>query len=401
MLYDLMHKNTVVARIDIHESGAIDEIVSVTSPAHLPIGTTLDGILDKDELEDWWIGRSIPASRTGIRDFLEISGIRDTTSMLTRSMGLSLSDQYWVKPVDQDISWERINFFDNPFSADVGNLLFGRPITGNFDFSSPDNTSDGILRKRWAIVDGKRCLIKSGNPPYYQEPFNEVIATMLMESLGMECVHYNLEWVDRIPCSVCDDFVDRDTELVTAGRLTLNTEDNRPVSGLDKFRTQCRKLDLNVDPFLDRMALADFVMMNTDRHLGNYGLLRRADTLEWIGPAPVYDTGTSLMCKSTTEYIESIIGMSSDVPKVPSIDSLGSLDWVDMDAMRGIMPAVERMLLDAVDEVPDYGMTPGRADALISLLNERMDLVEKAVAPSSRPLRRTCRPSSSGGRRSS
>lgn len=383
MLCDLMHKNTAVARIDLHESGAIDEIISVMAPEHIPLGTTIDGIVDKDELEDWWIGRSIPVSRTGVREFLEMSGIKDTTALLTKSMGLSLSDQYWIRQVEQDISWEKINFFDNPFSTDVGNLLFGRPITGNFDFSSPDNTSDGVLRKRWTIINSKRCLIKSGNPPYYQEPFNEVIATMLMEGLGITCVHYRLEWVDGIPCSVCDDFVTRDTELVTAGRLTLNNEDNRPVSGLEKFRCQCGRLGLEVEPFLQRMVLADFIMMNTDRHLGNYGLLRRADTLEWIGPAPVYDTGTSLMCKSTTEHIESILGKSSETPKIPTIEDIGDLGWVDTDAMRGIMPAVRTMLEDAAEDVPDHGMPDTRVEALTKLLEERMDLIEKRVSPSS------------------
>ena len=37
---------------------------------------------------------------------------------------LSLSDQYWVKRVDEDILWEDINFFDNEFSEDIGKILF-------------------------------------------------------------------------------------------------------------------------------------------------------------------------------------------------------------------------------------------------------------------------------------
>ena len=39
---------------------------------------------------------------------------------------------------------------------------------------APDITTDGDLKKRWKIVDGKRCLIKGGSNPFRQQPFNEV-----------------------------------------------------------------------------------------------------------------------------------------------------------------------------------------------------------------------------------
>lgn len=46
---------------------------------------------------------------------------------------------------------------------------------------SPDNSSDGNLKKKWKIINGKRCLIKSGNSLNNQEPFNEVIAVNYMK----------------------------------------------------------------------------------------------------------------------------------------------------------------------------------------------------------------------------
>ncbi len=116
-------------------------------------------------------------------------------------MGLSLSDQYWVKTIDDPIEWEKVNFFDNLFSTDVGNLLFGRPISGEFDLSSPDNTSDGVLRKRWTIVDNERQLVKSGNEPSYQEPLNEVISTrswIPKASLTPDTVSYGM-MINRVP----------------------------------------------------------------------------------------------------------------------------------------------------------------------------------------------------------
>lgn len=71
-----------------------------------------------------------------------------------------------------------------------------------------------------------------------------------------------------------------------------------------------------------RMTLIDHVMMNTDRHLGNYGLIRDADTLEWLGPAPIYDNGTSLMCRSSMERILASIPHANDDMRMEGIDGM-------------------------------------------------------------------------------
>ncbi len=39
---------------------------------------------------------------------------------------------------------------ENTFSDDVGNILFGQKISNNpVSLMSPDNTSDGWLKKKW------------------------------------------------------------------------------------------------------------------------------------------------------------------------------------------------------------------------------------------------------------
>ena len=38
------------------------------------------------------------------------------SELLDKAFGLSLSDQYWLKPVGTDIKYEDINFFDNDFN---------------------------------------------------------------------------------------------------------------------------------------------------------------------------------------------------------------------------------------------------------------------------------------------
>ena len=111
-------------------------------------------------------------------------------------------------------------FFNNPFAADIGDVLFGTNKKNNaFDFSSPDNTSDGNLKKRWKIIGGKRYLVKGGSNPFRQQPFNEVIATGIMDRLEIPHISYQVMWNQGAPYSVCEDFVTADTELIPAWRI--------------------------------------------------------------------------------------------------------------------------------------------------------------------------------------
>ena len=148
----------------------------------------------------------------------------------------------------------------------------------------PDNTSDGNLKKRWKIVDGKRVLLKGGSPPFHQQPFNEVIAAGIMERLGIDHVPYAVVWDRGEPYSTCPDFVGRETELVSAWRIMLTRKKRNDVSLCQHFLDCCSSLGIEgAVPFLDRMIALDFILANEDRHFGNFGVLRDAKTLEWLG----------------------------------------------------------------------------------------------------------------------
>lgn len=161
--YTLMHREIPVAQIVLNPAnGWIQKIGDVYDAAHVPVGVAVkEGTPDRAGLNEWWRGRGIPASRDAFYGKLEELGIATTELLAERCYGLSLSDQYWLCPEGSGLKWKEVNFFDNPFSEDVGNVLLGEQVSGQpFSLVSPDNTSDGWLRKKWKIVDGRRCLIK-------------------------------------------------------------------------------------------------------------------------------------------------------------------------------------------------------------------------------------------------
>lgn len=149
--YILMHKEIPVAKIRLDSATAsVSAVVELFDTAHIPVGIPVKkGKIDRAALNAWWQGRAIPASRSGLRHALEELHISSPHALLEKCLGLSLSDQYWICPVDRQVSWHEVNFFENSFTEDVGNILFGHPSSGGeVSLMSPDNTSDGWLKKK-------------------------------------------------------------------------------------------------------------------------------------------------------------------------------------------------------------------------------------------------------------
>lgn len=299
----LMHKNIEVAGLVIDEAAvAIAGIEKVYAPEHFPLGVyNLKGDIDRGELNDWMKGRSIPASRSGIWDLYTRLGRDSTEYLILKCYGLSLSDHYWIRPENSGLKWSDINFFQNNFSKDIGEILFGREPedAANINLMSPDNTSDGWLRKKWIIADGNRMLVKGGSGAWKQEPYNEVIAGALMRRLGISHVLYTLIMEDNEPLSVCKNFLSVDTELVTAWRVLHTRKMDNQDSDFTHLLRCCDELGIpKVKDNVDKMITLDYIIANEDRHYSNFGFVRNVETLEWIGFGPLFDNGTSMWYNS-------------------------------------------------------------------------------------------------------
>ena len=374
MEYTLMHKDIPVLDIDLDEAtGSIRKILAAYRPEHLPLGTASKrGDVDRAALNAWWIDRSIPASRSGVRKALEILDIPNTQMLLTRCFGLSLSDQYWVKPQDSGLRWERINFFTNTFSEDIGDVLLGKEAGHTeFDFRSPDNTSDGFLKKRWKIIGGKRCLLKAGSNPFMQQPFNEVATTIVARRLGIYHVPYTLLWDEGVPYSVCEDFITPDTELVSAWLVMCSMKKDNSTSVYRHYLNCCQALGVpEMEQAVNEMIVLDYLIANEDRHQNNFGLIRDVNTLRWIGAAPIFDSGSCLGYDKLPNQIHFAHGIECKPFKKTHTEQLKlvtSFDWIDFDKLNG----AEDELRQIFDQAGDY-MDEARKAAILSAFSSRL-----------------------------
>jgi hypothetical protein len=382
MEYTLMHKNVAVAVLEIFEdTGTILKTTELMRPEHLPLGVKLtpQGKPETRAINDWWMGRAIPASRSGLRDALETLQMSSPVLLLTKCFGLSLSDQYWVRPANKPLEWKDINFFENEFSEDVGNALFGRATGGEVDLMSPDNTSDGWLKKKWVVADGKRLLLKGGSGPYYQEPLNEAIASAVMRRLGIAHVPYTLTWDSDQPLSVCEDFITPQTDLVSAWHIRETGKKPGHVSEHQHFLARCGALGIpGARESLDRMVAVDYLIVNADRHYNNFGAVRDAETLEWLGLAPIFDCGTSLWYDAVSNAIRPRAEQKSKPFRSKhgeQIELVTDIGWLDFEALRGVDEEYAEILRQS-----PY-IEDNRRSVLCYALRERVAMLER-LAPS-------------------
>lgn len=377
--YTLMHKNIPTIDILINDNfGYIEKTGPVLSAEHLPIGIPCkDNMVNEYELNSWWSGRSIPASREGINQLLYAMNIINTKNLLTRCMGLSLSDQYWIKPAGSDIEWSEVNFFENPFSEDMGNLLFGEIKSDpSLNLCSPDNTSDGCLKKRWKIFDDKRCLVKSGTEPYHQQVFNEIIASKIMDRLDIQHVPYSLIWQKENPYSVCEDFITPETELISANQVIKSQTKPNNFNQYMHYVNLCEEHGIkDIKHSLDEMLVLDYIIANEDRHLNNFGVIRNADTLEWIGAAPIFDSGTSLGYSKRVNRIATVEECKPfKKTHTEQLKLITSFDWIDFSKLNGIDDEISAFLSD--EKIEPY-IDENRRNAISAYVSERIGRLER------------------------
>ena len=289
-----MRKDKILAICNIDENGTMTKFKTSEDTKYLPLAYRHE----PNSLIKWWNNRSIPVTREKLKDMLISNGYFDTQSYLINNLALSLTDYYWVKPVDSKYTWKQINLFENDFKDDMH--IFTKNIRGNFCFT-PNSSLQGDLEKTWLIMNGKRMLVKSNHNSSSQECINEVIASKFHELQNYKnYVKYDLielKNTDYKYACYCQDFANLEIEYVSAyDLLTSETKPNN-ISDYEQLIILASRYGLDSKQIrndLEYQIMSDYLLSNKDRHMNNIGFLRDANTLKFISMAPIFDTGNSM-----------------------------------------------------------------------------------------------------------
>ena len=170
----LMNKNTKVLAAEYDSGvGVFTKIYDIYNIDYAPyilkkfyVESDINATPFRSNLSEWFRGRCIPSWRDQLDLLLHRLDITAPTELLDKAFGLSLSDQYWIKPYNSNIKYDDINFFDNNFDytefMEASLSLNSKTIASDKSLKTPNNTTDGMLKKAWIIEDDTRYLLKGG-----------------------------------------------------------------------------------------------------------------------------------------------------------------------------------------------------------------------------------------------
>lgn len=321
--YILKNKDIDVLSFELKQNeimyqGAIslqEDIVSLNIQNQALIPLNFNQVNPISSLYKWIESRKIPTNRENADKILKKAHIKNNSLMdyIDISLGLSLNDSFWIVPADKNYKWKDCNLYTNTFDENLELVAFGIEVSHkSSNTSSPEYTTNGMLKKCWHRVDNQIYLYK-GSSKLYENPYeaySEFYTAQIAEIMGFECVPYDLREFHGHIVSVCPLF-------------TSENEGFMPMRYcVGKEKRDLRQIELikelthiyNKHKFNDLM-LFDALIYNIDRHWGNFGMIIDNNTNELLRPAPIFDNGLSMIKilekKDLTNIKEALSNISS------------------------------------------------------------------------------------------
>lgn len=389
----LMNKNTKILQADFDTAtGGFTDIIEIYNMNYAPyiikeIYDNKNNNIDflRAYLSSWFKGRGIPSWRDKLDLLMHRLNINAPYELLDKAFGLSLSDQYWLKPLDTNLTYNDVNFFDNDF--DYASFLEAslsknsNVLKTDSSLKTPNNTTDGMLKKAWIIDNNIRYLLKGGYKNESLQPFNEALASQICKSLEFNHVAYTLTTYKNTIVSKCPCFITKDTEFITCNQIMCGKKRHGNIKDYEEYINILEKNGIkNARIKMENMYILDYLIMNEDRHLNNFGIIRDVNTLKWLDVAPIFDNGQSL----NIEYYDSLeLHISGEGRLFYEVKSF--------DEIIKVVKNIKRIDISLIEDLPEWfddllhryqnltGYSDTRINHLCVLLNRQINKLKQLI----------------------
>ena len=183
--------------------------------------------------------------------------------------------------------------------------------------------------------------------------------------------------VSKCPC-----FINKDTELITAYQIMKDIPKSKCINDYEEYLSILEKHGLKDARIqMENMYILDHLIMNEDRHLNNFGIIRDVNTLKWLKCAPIFDNGQSL---NTLYYDENELHISGEgrffyevKPFDEMIKIVKNLKRIDIDKLNDL-PEWFDNLLHQYQNLTNFSDT--RINKLCIILNRQINKLKKLIA---------------------
>jgi len=270
--------------------------------------------LDNHSLLRWIKGRTIPKNREFVDKILRELGLNldNIRGIVDISKSLSLNDCYWIVQEDFKGVFLDYNLYENDFNKTLALLAYTGygSIKQKGFMSTPEFTTNGMLAKAWRRDPLKRkgiFLYKSGSRGCAncgKEPYSEFYAYQIAKTMKLDVTEYGLgKWKGKIN-SICELFSSKKYSFIPIYHLVIE-------GGWRAVIDYYQELGDDYYNALMDMILLDVVILNTDRHFGNFGLLVDNQNNTILKPAPIFDNGLSLFYDALNDDLEDTNGYAN------------------------------------------------------------------------------------------
>ena len=290
MEYQIMHMEKIVALISLTGQAEI------LNEKFMPYDLYLEEDYSENDIDmrlnnlnnfyHWCASRVLSLDRKYAKEILNSIGAaqavtdRDRAEIALSYHCVSLTDVFWVKKSQENISFSQINLYDNTLgNAFVEISLRGRQMTvTNHELAAPDLSTKGCFPKAWIRDDKGFRLLKDGGEDAVRR---ELLASEICQCFDVPQVRYQESEFEG--------------EKVTESSLVTSKEYSM-VSKL-AFDVYACNHDLDtvsickkIDPVTYYgMNILDYLTGNTDRHPENWGFLINNRTNAYMSLYPVMD----------------------------------------------------------------------------------------------------------------
>lgn len=358
--YLMMNKDKPVAELALNIMYGTEEFKMQTLLGdYIPYGYM--------NINDWIEHRQAAKHRKHIKKLMKECGCDTKSGFISMTRCASLTDTFWIKKEDDPLDWNSVSLYRNEFDETIAKIAFdGTGLYGQqFSPTTPELSTDGAFEKCWMREkDAKIYLYKRGSEGAANsgmEPYSEVFATQLLNVLGFPHVEYNtIKYHDKLT-SRCELFTSEKAGYVNFAAYT------------GKRTTVSEKIDiyksLGLEERFREMVVTDAIILNTDRHEGNFGFLVDNDSGEIIGAAPLFDHNLSLL-QGSMEHDDIIEYIEMQTPRIGD-DFVAIADSLMTTAIRKKLISLKDFRFTKPDdECPDW-----RVDQCNKILQFQLDKI--------------------------
>lgn len=306
-MYMLMNKNSQVAVFEKSKDQLDNGFVIISEiKEKLPLGF--------QDINTWLDKRQAAKHREHLRQLMAQCGCLNSEGFIKITHAASLNDTFWVKSADENVTWESVSLYRNEFNEVISKISFeGTGLFGiDFSTTTPEFSTEGSFEKCWKREDDSIYLFKRGSTGARNaglEPYSEFYAGQIGKLICKDFVDYSLTRLHRKTASKCKLFTDEQSGFVPFS--TIFQRRMTPREMLDYYTS------IGSEDAFRRMLIFDAVTFNTDRHMGNHGVIFDTDSLTIKKMAPVFDNNQALLPYAEDEDFRQIgTYLESKIPRI-------------------------------------------------------------------------------------